>query len=73
MTKFDIKRFKKDTYKMEKQQLIQLYLWMHTDMPDNIGMSEREKVVVRKIVSEILTDKYDVTMGPVFGDIYGLR
>lgn len=73
MARFNYKKFEKDSYKLDKDRLIQLYLWLHTDEPNKNGMSYYEKYKTKIIIADILTNKYDVAMGEVIGNYNGIH
>lgn len=69
MAQFNFKAFEKDTYKMSKFDLTQLYLWLHTPKCMTInnqnGISKEDVLKIRKIVKEIIEKKFDVEISDV--------
>lgn len=62
MVEFDYKRFKRDSYNLEKDSLIRIYIGMIEAPEDDevlglLNLSQR--LTIMKIINEILFDKYD--------------
>lgn len=62
MVEFDYKRFKQDSYNLEKDSLIRIYIGMIEAPEDDevlglLNLSQR--LTIMKIINEILMDKYE--------------
>lgn len=74
MVKFNYKRFEKDTYKLDKNKLIQLYLYMHSNDKEIEELKQSQRIRIIAIIKHILKEKYDVQlMDVIAGGTHGLH